>query len=153
MTPIVYHMINLIHLRIKIVLISLILFITSCKNISNFENTLIEGNVAWNVFVRYKNDSIAKYKYLVVFKKDKSWDAYMRANPDSKRIVRSMYIDGVKDISKWNFNKQDSTFVLGEDKQYKFQKINGDTIFLESLFDKNVRVIYVKDRKIKIPDY
>lgn len=139
---------NLILLIIKYWVICVLTI--GCKNNSEFEKTLLKNNGAWNVFVKYKDDSIFKYEYSIVFYKDKSWDSYVRNNPNSKRIIKPIYIDGVKDISEWRYHKKDSTFIMGEDKQFKILKRKDDSIFLKPLYYNEVQLIYVKDKSVKI---
>lgn len=139
---------NLIHPKIKYWVI-FILYV-GCTNSLEFEKILLKNNGVWNVFVKYENDSDPKYENLIVFYKDKSWDSYMRNNPNSKKIIKPVYIDGVKDVSEWGYHKKDSTFIMGEDKQYKILKIKDDSIFLKPLNYNDVQIIFVKDDDVKI---
>lgn len=139
---------NLIHPKVKYWIICILY--AGCTNSLEFEKILLKNNGAWNVFVKYENDSNFNYKNLIVFYKDKSWDSYMRNNPNSKKITKPVYIDGVKDVSEWDYHKKDSTFIMGEDKQYKILKIKDDSIFLKPLNYNDVQIIFVKDDDVKI---
>ncbi|GGF30517.1 hypothetical protein [Flavobacterium limi] len=130
----------------KIILISLV-FLSSCKNESLFEQSLIndKDNTYW---VEFMMDSTGNYKYnkrQSVFFSNSRLSSLSSENEDRIGTPQVKLIEGGNQ-EKWSYNEKNNTLTTSYRTTFKIERYTKDTIFMKLTTGRKEKFIMIRKR-------